>query len=380
MKFTDKATIGQLDANGFLKVKARFARTGLQDYLARELDDSFPEKNDGSPYTIYRPESEVFSPESMKSLEGMDVTADAHEWQLPELEGQVSVGSVSGPVMRDGDFITGEILFKRKEAIDRVQNKDLVEISSAYGANTSPAKGEIEGKQYDGITRDIRYNHLTALPPGKGRAGPEVRITDKKEEEIMELINISTPYGNVKVDPASQQVVLKMMDAKADADAEKLKEEEEKAKLKDEKDQLEMEKEEKEKKMDSISSELEKTKGELDTTKQLLADAQSGENIQKAAQELSETQDGCKRIMGDAYPKDNKSTAKELKIIAARHFMTSKSMHADSNTTDDYLSAVYDTALSMSPNKTVKTIHSDAGHSDAQQRANNRLIGKKEAK
>ena len=58
---------------GFLKVPARVARTGIQEYLARELG------LDGDPNRIvrvYRAPEEVFSPASLSSYDACDITND----------------------------------------------------------------------------------------------------------------------------------------------------------------------------------------------------------------------------------------------------------------------------------------------------------------
>ena len=112
---TYRASSREYTDEGFLRVPAKVARTGIQEYLARELQ--LP----GDPNRIVRvmrPPEEVFAPESLESLNGVDVTIHHPK------EGVVtsktfkrdSIGNVKGPGKQDGDFVNADLIIKDEMA------------------------------------------------------------------------------------------------------------------------------------------------------------------------------------------------------------------------------------------------------------------------
>ena len=73
--------ISRREPEGYLLcLNVPVARTGTQDYLPEELgitpgSSSFP-SGPGGLISVYRPEEEVFAPETLASFEGMPVTND----------------------------------------------------------------------------------------------------------------------------------------------------------------------------------------------------------------------------------------------------------------------------------------------------------------
>lgn len=65
--------ISRRDPEGYLLcLNVPVARTGTQEYMPEELGLG----SGASPVPVYRPEEEVFSPETIASFEGMPVTND----------------------------------------------------------------------------------------------------------------------------------------------------------------------------------------------------------------------------------------------------------------------------------------------------------------
>src|SRR5690554_6543345 len=97
LTFTDRVAVSNArrTADGYLVAEARVARTGIQEYLASEL-----ELTDRDPDTIirvYRPPEEVFSKDTMRSFAYRPMTNDhptesvsADNWR------DVAVGQTGG--------------------------------------------------------------------------------------------------------------------------------------------------------------------------------------------------------------------------------------------------------------------------------------------
>lgn len=162
--------------NGFLRAPVLATRTGVFRYV----------RSDGTILREYRPESEVFSEDSMSTLAGVPLT-NRHPAKLVDSNNarKFTVGHVSDIVERDGKFIKTSVVVADQKVIDEIENKGLREVSCGYKADLEFTPGITEdGEEYDAIQRNIRYNHLAVVD--KGRAGPQVRLRLDSNAAVME--------------------------------------------------------------------------------------------------------------------------------------------------------------------------------------------------
>ena len=156
--------------SGYLQVRARTARTGLQKYR----------RADGRVETEYRPEEEVGKPETLASF-GMKPVTWRHPPQLLDADNtkMYQIGHAGSHVHFSDGFVEVALLVTDQKSIDNIQRKDspdhAVEVSAGYRVDYDPTPGQTpSGESYDGVQRNIRVNHIAIVP--KGRAGPEVRL------------------------------------------------------------------------------------------------------------------------------------------------------------------------------------------------------------
>lgn len=195
---------------GFLKVPGRVARTGIQEYLARELG------LDGDPNRIvrvYRPEEEVFNDASLGTYDGATVTND-HPKELVTSKNYkaVSVGEVRGTGRRDGDFVVCDLIIKDQKTIDDI-NAGKCELSAGYTAEYVHGPGTTaDGQDYEYTQRNIIINHQAVVT--KARAGGIARVFDHNPGGNTMPVLITTDSGrSVDVaDPANAQVVADSFD------------------------------------------------------------------------------------------------------------------------------------------------------------------------
>lgn len=156
---------------GFLICKdVPIARTGPQDYLAREL------QLDGDPdrlITVQRHPEDVFEEATLASFEGKPI-CDGHppENVGPENYAAYTKGHVQN-VRRSGEYIVADLYINDANLANEVRNNVKREVSCGYLCNYVP-----DGSGYK-QTR-IRGNHLAVVP--KGRAGASVSIKDAAPE------------------------------------------------------------------------------------------------------------------------------------------------------------------------------------------------------
>lgn len=380
---------GQLDPNGFLRIKARVARVGVQYYKPEEVGDRLSIPRDM--YALYRSEAELFDPESMASLEGLPVTADLHIWQVPEAEAgkKRRIGSVSGVPMRDGDYLMANLLIDDADAIERIRGRKLVEISAAYGHDLEDRAGTYSGEDFDGVVRTIRYNHLTLLPEGQGRAGPEVRVMDKdkgKKEgpNMPEMITVNTPVGEISVEQGSKGALIQLMDQGRQSSDECKRLTDEMAGLETKMAEIEAlnaQIAEKQQELDTLMSEKESMAGELEAVKAELDEALGPQRVAEAAEELASTREVAEETLGmDRLPEGFKSmSVPDIKRLVAQTFMADKGRSVDKadEWSADYVEGIWSTVASTrtkEKEKGTKRVPGSSALFDSQKRGSDKRM------
>jgi len=165
--------------NGYLTANARVARTGVQVYRGFEVG-----RPDMDKVRVFRPPSEVFKHDAMKSLAHMPVTythppqtVDATNWDL------YSVGYTGGDIVRDGDFVRVPLMLCDKDAIAAYKRDGVKELSVGYSCDLDWTPGHTkEGETYDAVQRCIEANHLAVVPVARG--GEMLRLGDAAKPEL----------------------------------------------------------------------------------------------------------------------------------------------------------------------------------------------------
>lgn len=169
-------------SEGYLICKnVPIARTGKQDYLAREMGvaDSDPERV----IPVMRNPEDVFSVETLASFEGKPVTlTHPPEDVTPENWAAYAKGHVQN-VRRSGDYIMADLVITDPTLINQVRSGSMRQVSCGYHCDYTA-----DGTGYK-QTR-IRGNHVAVVP--LGRAGAAVSIQDAAPEAEKERDRMST--------------------------------------------------------------------------------------------------------------------------------------------------------------------------------------------
>jgi len=167
----------QETAQGFLKIPAYTARTGIQKY---RMDD-------GKILKEYRPESEVFSKTSIESLATAAVT-NGHPTEMvnPDNAKDLMVGFPVGGVEKKEDgaekFLSTDLIITHRSAIDAIR-AGKAELSNGYHVDLDFTDGEYQGERYDAVQRNIVNNHIAIV--WKARGGDKVRLRLDSEDAIL---------------------------------------------------------------------------------------------------------------------------------------------------------------------------------------------------
>lgn len=220
-------------ADGRLRVDAHLTRTGVFAYR----------QPDGSVRREYRPDAEVFAPESLESFELTPVTDD-HPPSLLTTDNaqQYTRGSVGNGVRRDGSHVAAPLAVFDALLAEKME-RGKVHVSCGYTCDLDETPGMTpDGERYDAIQRNIRGNHVAIVDVG--RAGTalvrmdgaaEMITTDARKDHDMDELeklkaalaeaNARAAAANARADrsegerDAAQAAATRAEQARADAQA-----------------------------------------------------------------------------------------------------------------------------------------------------------------
>ena len=206
MFFDDLKTTGKtrITKDGYLVAVAKVARTGVQDYLGSELGI------DKEIVRVYRPESEVFSKDSLSSFVGKPMTNEhpddpvtAETWKRD------AIGSIGEEVIRDGDYIRVPLIMMDVDAINDYKAGKR-ELSMGYDAEIELIAGVTDsGEAYDAIQKNIRINHIALVEKGRaggakiGDAGGQKTNGQSQKTEVKPMTK-KVKFGDVTIEVSEQ--------------------------------------------------------------------------------------------------------------------------------------------------------------------------------
>lgn len=178
MLFADRLTLDKprRTADGYMAIHARAARTGVYQYLGREIDPEGKHFAADQIVNVYRPPDEVFDKASLGSFVGKPITddhpaqgVDASNWR------DLARGTIMGAA-KDGEYVGFDLAFLDAQMITKIDDGKR-ELSNGYSARLDVEDGVApDGTAYQAVQREIRGNHVAVVDAG--RAGSACCIGD----------------------------------------------------------------------------------------------------------------------------------------------------------------------------------------------------------
>lgn len=316
----------EIDDNGFLRVKTRVMSAGIMRYTREELGAAVPPELAGETiiHLLVTPDT-LAEPRAIRTLEGMPITAGAHAWQKADDNKQTQVGSIAGTPCIEGPYLVADMVVTDSNAVDAVTSRRLAELSAAYDMEIVWEPGEYDGQLYHGRQTRLRYNHTALLPPGKGRAGRDVRVLnhDKLKEEIPMSTGAQSPMTLVSL-PGGVRVQVANEDATRVAEAvenagEQAKKETATA-FNEQVTDLSTQMQEAQTALVAAQDRVKELEGQLSEMKAQLDAAMSPQAVEEKAAEMQEEREAATAVMNcDTLPDDMKGLrGHELRVAVVQ--------------------------------------------------------------
>ena len=331
----------ELTPEGYLRVWASIARTGIQHYTDA----------DGSIRKEFRPESEVASPESLASFAGKAITME-HPPALLDSENtkDYQIGFTGSEIVYDNGFVRAVMTVTDRDVIERIMHGDVREVSAGYRVNYDPTPGVTDsGEHYNGIQTEISGNHVAIVR--RGRAGPQVKLhldrQDAADPSLFPTKESHTMTAKVVFDGAefevSESVALAITKEREDANMsykdmkmkyDKLMKEAEdmKAKMADMEHGMKEKEDSLEGRSDALQEQVDSLKAELEEAKQV--------NIDSIVAERLALIEKAKPVLDAEYAFAGKAD-REVMVDAIKT-VRGDSVELDGRS-DDYVLAMFDT-------------------------------------
>ena len=126
-------------------------------------------------YRGYRSAEELSKPETIESVNGIPIQLAHHMDYADNPAKMTRVGSTGTDGAFHEPFLTNSLHIQDKNAIDRINDGSMRELSLAYRYKPVFKSGvSPDGEKYDFLMTDISANHLALVD--EGRAGHEVLV------------------------------------------------------------------------------------------------------------------------------------------------------------------------------------------------------------
>ena len=184
-------SVRTVDDNGYLHVGiSNITKEQVAPYLGSEIPGF--EKLGLKPdeiYSVYRPASELSKSATVESLNGIPVLLK-HAEDSAEAPASNRVGSTGTDAKWEPPYLTNSLHIQDADAIRRINDGTMREISMGYFYTPVLRHGEFEGEPYDVVMTDISCNHVALVE--EGRAGHDVSVKDS---------TLTLPAGGGKEEP-----------------------------------------------------------------------------------------------------------------------------------------------------------------------------------
>lgn len=172
----DKSSVRSYDHDGRLHIKlTHISKANVCPYKGNEIPNAEGLGLDPSRiYMLLRDPQEL---EKAVSTANLIPVLNEHVPVSPIDPKQKNVVGYTGTdAAFNAPYLDNSMVISVQTAIRGIENGTEQELSSAYYYDADMTPGTYEGVAYDGVMRNIKFNHVALVP--RGRAGPDVMVGD----------------------------------------------------------------------------------------------------------------------------------------------------------------------------------------------------------
>lgn len=191
----DRQSVRTFDRDGMMHIKRTpITKACVNGYYGKEIPGS--ESMGLDPDKLYRM---LRCPEELKKAVPSANRKPLLNTHLPFLASAPPKDAVVGATGEDAEFdypyLYNSMVDWDAESIAGIESGQQREISSSYRYRADMTPGVYNGEEYDGVMRDIDFNHVAIVPDG--RAGPDVLVYDSKPKGYDEMSKFDKLWATI---------------------------------------------------------------------------------------------------------------------------------------------------------------------------------------
>lgn len=185
----DRDTVRFKDVDGRLKVaRAHITKANICPYRGKEIPGyKILGLDPNKVYNLLRDPKEI--EKGAATLNGVPLLRIHTPVSAKDHKPDEVVGSLGSEAKFDGEYLDNSLFVNAQDAIDGIESGEQQELSAGYHYTPDMTPGTFNGKAFDGVMRDIVFNHVALVEDG--RAGPEMVVGDSTENLQMKSTRIA---------------------------------------------------------------------------------------------------------------------------------------------------------------------------------------------
>lgn len=166
------------DAQGFLHLEtSNISKANVCPYYGREIPNWQGLGLDGDRiYNLLRDPVELAA--AAGTFNNLPILSEHVPVDADSIPDDLVVGSTGSHGAFDGKYLSNTLVVWKRGAIDGIESRRKMQLSSAYRYTAVMTPGNFEGVHYDGKMTNLAGNHVALVI--EGRAGPDVVVGDER--------------------------------------------------------------------------------------------------------------------------------------------------------------------------------------------------------
>ena len=182
------------DFERFHAKKVPITKAGVNPYYGREI----PQNNElgldpGKVYRLLRHPDEIRR--GAATSHNVPLLANHVPHNADQHDGDNTVGTVGSEAKYEHPYLYNSLAVWSRDGRGLIDSGSQKELSSAYGYDADMTPGTYEGEPYDGVMRNMKWNHVCLVK--KGRAGSDVAL-DEALKPQQETNTMATKLKSMK--------------------------------------------------------------------------------------------------------------------------------------------------------------------------------------
>ena len=173
----DRASVRSVDVNGRMHIElTNISMAAVNPYFGKEIPN-YQELGLTADrvYQLLRDPGELAKAAASSNSQPL---LCIHEPIFPtKPEQMLVIGTTGTDAKFEHPYLKNSLAVWTAEGIKAIESKEKCELSSSYFYTPDMTPGTYEGVAYDGVMRDISFNHIAIVR--EGRAGPTVLVSDE---------------------------------------------------------------------------------------------------------------------------------------------------------------------------------------------------------